>query len=226
MSRLLAVTILALLVPCIASAEGPSSTVEAQVTTIRSALREGDVDGAVALAEKAAKEDPKSSMIQLWLGRAYGQKARKASVFTQLSWAKKCKTAFERSVSLDPESLDARTDLLAYHVNAPGIAGGDKEEARRQAEEIRKRDPVRGHLAWGSVHEGAKDFPKAEAEYRSVGTAVDAEASLRARAFWRLGLVLEKQGRTEDAKIALREALKADASFERARRDLERLEKG
>ena len=209
-----------------AAGEVPASGADAEIASIRAALRNGDVDGAVALAEKAAKEDPKSSPLALWLGRAYGQKARKASILTQLSWAKKCKGAFERSVRLDPDNLDARSDLISYLVNAPGLAGGDKDEARRQADEIRKRDAVRGHLVWGFILEAGKELPKAEAEYRSAAESEGAEAAVRARAFWHLGLVLKKQGKTEDARVALREAVRLDPTHERARKELERLETG
>ena len=206
--------------------EAPASGADAEIASIRAALRTGDVDGAVALAEKAAKEDPKSSNLALWLGRAYGQKARKASILTQLSWAKKCKGAFERAVLLDPANLDARSDLISYLVNAPGLAGGDRDEARRQADEIRTRDAVRGHLAWGFIFEADKDLPTAEAEYRSAAESEGAEAAVRARAFWHLGLLLEKQGKTEDARAALREAVRLDPTHHRAKRELERLEKG
>jgi tetratricopeptide (TPR) repeat protein len=108
----------------------------------------------------------------------------------------------------------------------PGIAGGDRAEARRQADEIRKRDAVRGHLAWGFVLEGDKELPKAEAEYRAAAAPEGTDAVFRARAFWHLGLVLAKQGKTEAAAAALREAVKLDPTHDRARRELERLEKG
>jgi tetratricopeptide (TPR) repeat protein len=209
-----------------APGEAPASGADAEIASIRAALRTNDVDGAVTLAEKAAADDPKSSALALWLGRAYGQKARKASILTQLSWAKKCKGAFERAVLLDPANLDARTDLISYLVNAPGLAGGDKAEARRQADEIRKRDAVRGHLAWGFVLEADKELPKAQAEYRSAAGSEGAEAAVRARAFWHLGLLLKNEGKTEDARAALREAVRLDPTHDRAKRELERLEKG
>jgi len=209
-----------------APGEPPPSSADAAVASIRAALQKTDVDGAVAVAEKAATDDPKSSSIALWLGRAYGQKARKASILTQLSWAKKCKRAFERAVLLDADNLDARSDLISYLVNAPGIAGGDRAEARRQADEIRNRDAVRGHLAWGFVLEAEKELSKAEAEYRAAAAPEGTDTAFRARAFWHLGLVLAKQGKTEDAKAALREAIRLDPTHQRAKKELERLEKG
>ncbi len=221
-----ALSLLVLLGPRVAPAEAPPSASDAAIASIRAALEKGDADGAVSLAEKAAKDDPKSSTLALWLGRAYGQKARKASILTQFSWAKKCKAAFERSVRLDPGNLDARLDLLLYLVAAPGIVGGDKEEARRQADAIRKGDAARGHLAWGFILESDKELPRAEAEFRSAATSEEVAPTVRARAFWHLGQTLAKQGKTEDARVAYREAVRLDPTHQRAKKELERLEKG
>ena len=138
------------------------------VEAIRVAVQKGDLDTAVSLGEKAAADSPNDALVQLWLGRAYGSKAQAANLFSQMSLAKKCRTAFERAVALDPTNADAHLDLLDYHLQAPAIAGGDKDVARKQADEILRLDPVRGHLAWGSVWEEAKDRAKAEAEYRKA----------------------------------------------------------
>jgi tetratricopeptide (TPR) repeat protein len=138
------------------------------VEAIKLALQKGDLDTAVSVGEKAAAGAPNDALVQMWLGRAYGQKARDASFISQMSLAKKCKAAFEKSVLLDPSSVEARVDLMNYHLQAPGIAGGDKDVAKKQADEILKLDPARGHVAWGAVFEGAKEPAKAEAEYRKA----------------------------------------------------------
>jgi len=192
---------------------------------IRAVLQAGDHDRAVALAEKAAAADPKSSEAQQWLGRAYGEKARTASVLKAPGLAKKAKAAWEKAVALDPDNVVARSDLVEFYSRVPGIVGGDAAEARRQADEILRRNPARGHLAWGTIHEAGKDFPKAEAEFRIAAETAGADASDRVRGWWRLARLYEKQGKNDEAVAALRRAVEVDPGYDRARKDLERLTK-
>jgi tetratricopeptide (TPR) repeat protein len=50
--------------------------------------------------------------------------------FMKYKLAHRCKSAFEKAVALDSTNLDARTDLIEYYAQAPGIVGGDKQRAR------------------------------------------------------------------------------------------------
>jgi tetratricopeptide (TPR) repeat protein len=193
---------------------------------IRAAFRRGDYDGALALAERLASGCPESSEAHLWLARAYGEKARASGVFSLVkayALARKAKASWEKAVALDPDNVLARSDLVEYHVRAPAIVGGDAAEARRQADEILRRNPARGHLAWGSIHEAGKEYAKAETEFRCAAETDGADAADRVRGWWRLARVYEKQGKKEDAVAALRCALEVDPGYDRAREDLERL---
>ena len=137
-------------------------------TPIRAALEKGDPDAATAAADAALKTAPKDTDVLLWAGRAYGQRALSASVFTKMSWAKKCHEAWERAVAIDPSFLDARSELLRYYLMAPGIVGGGVEKAREQAARIAALDATQGHLARGRIAEHEKDLPAAETAYRKA----------------------------------------------------------
>jgi tetratricopeptide (TPR) repeat protein len=193
---------------------------------VRAAIGRGDHDRAISLAEAAAEADPKSSDAQLWLGRAYGEKARRASVLSAYGAARKARTAWEKAVALDPDNVAARSDLVEYHARAPGIVGGDMAEAKRQAGEILKRSPARGHLAWGTIFEAEKDDAKAETEFRLAAETAGADAGDRVRGWWRLARLYERQGKKPEAVAALRRAVEVDPGYDRARKDLERLTKG
>ncbi|MCC6131900.1 MAG: tetratricopeptide repeat protein [Acidobacteria bacterium] len=173
---------------------------------VRAAMSARDYDKAIEAAEGACKKDPGNSELTLWLGRAYGMKAVNASIFSKMSWAKKCKAAFEKAVELDPSSLDARFELMRYHINAPGIAGGDLKEAYRQAEEIGKRDAGMGHVARGAILEKEEKPKEAEAEYRlGVKTSPNENQTLLA-----LSAFLSRNNRHKEAVALWEERLTAN----------------
>ena len=111
------------------------------------ALAHDDHDAAVAAAERSVQLSPNESRHHELLGDAYFEKAGAAGGLGALGSAKKGKAAMERAVALDPDNLGARNSLVGFHLEAPGIAGGDKAEAARQAAEIARRDPARGVAA-------------------------------------------------------------------------------
>ena len=123
------------------------------------------LDRAASWFEKAVELDPANALSHHWMGVAYGRQAIGANRFRQAMLARRTKAALERAVELDPELLDARQYLLQFYLVAPGIIGGSKEKARQQAQEIAKRDPLRGHLAMGAIHDDANDAAAAEREY-------------------------------------------------------------
>jgi tetratricopeptide (TPR) repeat protein len=106
-----------------------------------------EYDQAIAWFEKAVQIDGANAAYHLWLGRGYGYRAMRASVWRQFFLARKVRAHFERAVELDPHNVEARADLMAYYLKAPGILGGSLEKARSQAEEIKKRDAERGREA-------------------------------------------------------------------------------
>jgi tetratricopeptide (TPR) repeat protein len=131
----------------------------------RAYLLEQDIDQAVFWFERAVELEPGNSDFRLWLGRACGQKALRANVLEQFALARRVRRSFEQAVKLDPSNLSARLSLLEYYVRAPGILGGSLEKARSQAGEIRNRDRLRGHRAFGQIAEEQKSFTAAAREY-------------------------------------------------------------
>jgi len=120
-----------------------------------------NAEGAVAALETAASLDPKSSNYQRQLGDAYGVSAQKAGLFGKISFAKKCKAAYDKAVELDPKNIDARWSVMEYCRQAPAIAGGGMDGAYAQAEEIRKLDPVRGRVALATLYVADKKMVEA-----------------------------------------------------------------
>jgi Tfp pilus assembly protein PilF len=149
-------------------AVGLSSSLIAQTTLIdqgRAALNKNDAERAAELLEKAVAATPNNAEAHFFLGEAYGSMAQKASLFKQPGLAMKTRDEFERAVQLDPNLLDARMGLIDFYLLAPGFMGGDEQKAFAQAAEIRKRDPVMGHRAFGRIYHRQKKPDLARKEY-------------------------------------------------------------
>jgi Tfp pilus assembly protein PilF len=197
----------------------PAAEVSSAFLPVKEALKAEKWDAAIEAGEKAVKAAPESSEANLWLGRAYGQKAQRASVFTQIGLAKKCRVSFEKAVALDPKNADARVDLIQYYANAPGMVGGGMDKAWTEVKALAGLDPARGALMSGYVLAREKKPVEAEAEYRRAVSLRPDDATLH----WRLGRFLERAGRKDEAKASFREALRLDPALDEAKKDLERL---
>ena len=162
------------LVPLLAAiavaASGPAPAAEAALPSapIQEALAKGDPDAASTAAEDVLKAHPKDADALLWAGRAYGMKAMSASIFTKMSWAKKCRQAWERAIEIAPANLEARFELLRYCLMAPGIVGGGLDKAEAQAVKIAELDAMRGYIARGTIADHEKKPKEAEAAYRKA----------------------------------------------------------
>jgi cytochrome c-type biogenesis protein CcmH/NrfG len=135
------------------------------------ALREKRDDDAVRLHENATALAPENSAYFIALGDAYGRKAAKASLFSKLEWAQKCRAALEKAVALEPASVAAQSALIEYYRRAPGMAGGGMTKAYAQAHSYKKADLVGGTLL-------LVDLYRRESKHAEIFTAL--EEALRA----------------------------------------------
>lgn len=122
-------------------------------------------DAAIASAEKAVALDPQSSLYHEWLGKAYGEKASHASMFSALSLARKARREFEKAVELDEKNFSANQALIEFDCSAPNIAGGGEDKARPEIARLAALDTAEGHYAAGNCRRQKKDFAAANAEF-------------------------------------------------------------
>ena len=125
-------------------------------------------DESIRAGERAVALAPSNADYHLWLGRAYGRKAENSSWFTAASLARKMRDEFERSVQLNGDNVDARTDLAEFYIEAPGIVGGGKDKAEVQAKTIEMRDSATAHWIRARIAEKDKRYDVAEAEYKAA----------------------------------------------------------
>jgi tetratricopeptide (TPR) repeat protein len=131
-------------------------------------------DQAASHCEKAASASPQNSRYHLWLGRAIGERASRASFMSAFSLARKTREEFETAVKLDPHDADALADLGDFYKEAPGAVGGGTDKAEGIAKQLDAVDPARAHNLRGEIAEKQKDFATAEREFKAAITGSNA----------------------------------------------------
>jgi tetratricopeptide (TPR) repeat protein len=148
----------------VAASKNPQNG-DVQLLLTKSYLELQERDAAVKSAEKAVSVDPQNSIYHEWLGRAYGEKADHAAMFSAISLAKKTRKEFETAVQLDGKNFAARQALIEFDCSAPGLVGGGEEKALPQIKELAEMDAAEGHYAAGNCRRQKKDFDAADAEF-------------------------------------------------------------
>jgi tetratricopeptide (TPR) repeat protein len=123
-------------------------------------------DAAISACQQAVEVDGKDSDYHLWLGRALGEKAARATFLTAYSLAKRTRMEFEQAVELDPRNADALADLGDFYRQAPGVLGGGIDKAKAVAMELDKVDATRAEMLRGQIAEQRNDYAAAEAAYK------------------------------------------------------------
>jgi tetratricopeptide (TPR) repeat protein len=172
----------------------------------RIAMVEEALEAAASWFEKAVSLEPSSSDYHLWLGRAYGRQAMKASILRRPGLASKTRAEFEKAVELDPKNLEARMGLLQYCLRAPGFMGGGEDKALAQAVEISKFDAVQGHRAAALVHQDKDRTAEAEKELRAAA----ALEPNRTEPFLWLGFFLQEAKQFDKAFEPFEEVLRKE----------------
>ena len=181
------------------------SDAEAYNLLCRAYFSMGNWDRGISACEKSIALDPNNSRYHMWMGRIYGEKANDVIFFKAASLAGKVRNEFEAAVRLDPNNVDARSDLGEFYLEAPGIVGGGRDKAEAQAQALAALDPAKAHYLYGRIAEKKKDPAGAEKEYRAA-----IEASHGSALTWfNLALFFRHQQRWDDMEGAIQHAVSA-----------------
>jgi len=173
----------------------------------RALYLDGEAKAATEWLELAVERDSSVSAHHQWLGRAYAEVAQSSNMLKKASLAGDIRDSFLKAVELDPASIDARSDLIEYYLQAPGFLGGSVEKAHGQATEILKRDAYEGQLARARIFRYAKQPRRAE-EALEAAIAVRPD-STEARV--RLGYLYQELERWDRAFAVFEEMVDLDA---------------
>jgi tetratricopeptide (TPR) repeat protein len=127
-------------------------------------------DRAAYDCEQAVKLDAQNSGDHLWLGRALGEKASRASFLSAYSLAKRTRAEFEEAIRLNPRNAEALASLGEFYEQAPGVVGGGIDKSETVAAQLDRIDPVRAHELRSKIAEHRKDYGTAERELKQAIT--------------------------------------------------------
>lgn len=125
-------------------------------------------DEAVNECQQAVNMDPNNSDYHMWLGRALGEKADKASFVSAYSLAKRALAEFQRAVQIDPRNAEALADLGEFYDSAPGVVGGGTDKAESVARELDRVDPARAHELRAAIAMSNHDYATTEREFKEA----------------------------------------------------------
>lgn len=173
---------------------------------LRVLLQDPETAGqAVDLGEDLVDDEPTFAPGHLWLANAYAFRIGQVGNFSKAIMAPKLRGALERAIELDPELHEARSALMEYYLQAPGIVGGSVDKARAQVAELQRRDPPRGHFAQGRLAQYEEREEDARRHYLAAYAARPDSASYRMTAGY-----IHQQDEDWDAAFALYEAWARD----------------
>ncbi len=129
----------------------------------RSLMKAENYKQAAKTITKAQKNGEDTIDMSLMLTNAYASRINQVGKLKQLGLAKKIKASTEHSLKLAPNHIGALEGLIQFHLQAPGIAGGDKDEARKLIARMMELKPVRGHVIMATLSTKEEKFAEAEA---------------------------------------------------------------
>jgi tetratricopeptide (TPR) repeat protein len=118
--------------------------------------------------QQAVNLEGDNSNYHMWLGRALGEWADRATFLTAYSLGKRVRTEFETAVRLNPRNPAALSDLGSFYKEAPGFMGGGLDKAEGVADQLDKVEPARAHQLRAEIAEQRKDYDTAEREFKQA----------------------------------------------------------
>jgi tetratricopeptide (TPR) repeat protein len=125
--------------------------------------------------EKATERDPKNADYLFWLADASFERIDDVNMLSKMSLASDGRKAYEKAVSIDPQHVGAHVGLGQYYMQAPGIAGGSVDKAKKEGETLIAipggRGAFQGNMLLAGIAAKAQDWGEMSRRYTAAETA-------------------------------------------------------
>ncbi|CUS47681.1 MAG: hypothetical protein HLUCCO02_09070 [Idiomarinaceae bacterium HL-53] len=102
-----------------------------QFQPIMEMVEDGDLDGAVSAMERLDRDSRNTAEYYFMAGQIDVMKVNEASALRAPFIARSMRKNWEKALEIDPSHELANFSLAMFYAAAPGIVGGDKDEAQR-----------------------------------------------------------------------------------------------
>jgi tetratricopeptide (TPR) repeat protein len=176
----------------------------------RSFIRSRQPLKAIEYLERATQTEAADADGYYLLGVAYIARINEVNLFRKLGVARKAKTAWIKSLQLDESHLRSRYALTNFYVNAPSIAGGDVDLAKRELAVLEAQHPDYAVIVKALLQEKEGNIEAAYEHFR------EAERRITDRAFppFNTAQFLLRQKRYDEALGALNRYNQLDKAWD------------
>ena len=138
------------------SVEDPASKPTALTLLTLLNNRTEDYEEGIRYGKQAVKVSPDSAEAHFQYAVALRIKMSKVSKVKAMFSLGTYKSELKQALELEPDHTEARNEQIGFLVNAPGVAGGDLDQAWQRALELEKLD-WRDGLRWQAVIQFKKE---------------------------------------------------------------------
>ena len=127
-------------------------------------------DDVIKMMQPLLAQNPNNAEYRIILADAYGQKAtgENAGTFERMRSGRSMKKEGDTALALDPKNADALYGMIQFHMQAPGIVGGDKKKAHEYADRLLAVDPVKGNFIQAQIAIQEKHEQQVEGFYQKA----------------------------------------------------------
>jgi tetratricopeptide (TPR) repeat protein len=126
-------------------------------------IEKDDYKAAIKVLKSAKENGEDNFQTNQLLVKAYGNRIDQVGMLKKRGLAVNLRKSMERSVELKPENDEARGDLIGFHLQAPGMVGGDKDKARELIKGFKNITPAERYVYQARVSRAEKDMDGAKA---------------------------------------------------------------
>ncbi|WP_144392025.1 tetratricopeptide repeat protein [Pleionea sediminis] len=170
----------------------------------RIAYEQNDLDLSEDYFEQSLELKPNSAEEYYWFGRMSSRQATNASIFTALGYAEDAENAFIQAIKQDDSHLLAYKGLFNFYLEAPSIAGGSEENAKKLISKINALSREEGQLTKLKFYEKTDKKKHANQIALDLLKAQDVSAKVK----FRSAMILQSNELFGDAFIGFQSIVK------------------